>query len=653
MKNMFPHLFTPGTIGSCEIKNRLVMPALSTGLCNADGTVSDAYTAFYTTRAKGGAGLIITEFAAVNNTNSRHSPNQIGIWSDNHIPGLASFAETMHEYGAKVFIQLCHPGSQSYIKSDTPLLTPSGVESRVFGNPVRPMTKSEIHAIVRDFAAAALRAQKAGLDGIEISAAHGYLLHEFLSPYTNKRTDEYGGSTMNRCRFVKEILEAVREKVDPDFPIMLRISAEDYLISAGIMEKGMTLSDTVAILNYLIPCGVDAVSVSSGTYDTQNSAWEPVSYPQGWRMYLADTIRQNVPVPVVGVSVIREPEYAEGIIKHGAVDFVGVARGQMADPDWGEKAREGRPREIRRCISCLHCIETYYNTGKSECAINPRSNYETKYTGPVKTGTGRPVVIVGAGPAGMEAARILAIREFKPILFEKSDRLGGQLNIADKPPFKGKIDWIAEYFAERLKVLNVDVRLNTEVTVEAIKAENPVAVLLALGSQPNLPASIVGIDGPNVYRAPDVLTGAVKLRGRQVIVVGDGQTGIETAEFLGTQENVVSIIGRDTIIGKKIYDQNRVNVCNRLRAQHTRFFPNRSLVAINPQGITVENVVTHDLSFMATDAVVLALGVKPATAANAELIKAFPDAVLLGDAIHGGRIADAVRTAFEAANSIE
>ncbi|MCC8078707.1 MAG: NADH:flavin oxidoreductase, partial [Oscillospiraceae bacterium] len=330
MKNMFPHLFTPGTIGSCEIKNRLVMPALSTGLCNADGTVSDAYTAFYTTRAKGGAGLIITEFAAVNNTNGRHSPNQIGIWSDNHIPGLASFAETMHEYGAKVFVQLCHPGSQSYIKSDTPLLTPSGVESRVFGNPVRPMTKSEIHAIVRDFAAAALRAQKAGLDGIEISAAHGYLLHEFLSPYTNKRTDEYGGSTMNRCRFVKEMLEAVREKVGPDFPIMLRISAEDYLISAGIMEKGMTLSDTVAILNYLIPCGVDAVSVSSGTYDTQNSAWEPVSYPQGWRMYLADTIRQNVPVPVVGVSVIREPEYAEGIIKRGAVDFVGVARGQMA-----------------------------------------------------------------------------------------------------------------------------------------------------------------------------------------------------------------------------------------------------------------------------------------------------------------------------------
>ena len=654
MSGEFPHLFVPGTIGKVKIKNRLVMPSMGTGLANEDGTVSEALTTFYEIRAKGGAGLIITEFTMINRENGRHNKCQLGAYSDEHIPGLREMAKRIHKHGTKMFVQLCHPGCQTFCEPDgVPLLTPSGRESSAFRRPCRAMTVDEIHQIVADFAAAAARVKQAGMDGVEINAAHGYLLNEFLSPYTNKRDDEYGRDMIGRCRIVKEIIEAVREKVGPDFPIILRMTVAEFLITAGIKEQGLDLPDSIAILNYLIPSGVDAVSVSSGIYDTQNCAWEPISYPQGWRIYLAETVKQNVPVPVIGVSVIREAQYAESILKRGAVDFVGVARGQLADPEWGVKAETGRAAEIRRCISCLHCMESLYTKGRAECAINPRSHHEYEYGAITAPGKGQPVVVIGGGPAGMEAARILALRGFKPILFEKNGQLGGQLHLAVKPPYKGKIDWIASYYEERLKVLNVDIRLNTEATVELVKKEHPIGVFLATGSRPNMPESIVGIHGKNVYRAVDILRGKVRLFGKQVIVVGDGQTGIETAETLGTYENVVSIIGKGNRIGEKIYSQNRQDVMARLIQQHARLFPRKELIAINPQGITVQNTVSGDLSFMPTEAVVLALGVRPDTSIHQEILEAFPDAVLLGDAIHGGRIADAVHSAYLATCSFD
>lgn len=652
MKCSFHYLFSRGTIGMLAIKNRLVMPAVGTGLATEDGAVTEDYMTFYEVRAKGGAGLIFTESAMVNAANGRSHHWQLGAYDDKFIPGLKTLTRRIHKHGAKIFLQLSHPGGQTYAWSGETLMTPSGIANKL-KLPVREITIAEIHSITRDFADAALRAKKAGMDGVEINAAHGYLLSDFLSPCMNKRTDEYGRDMIGRCRFVKEIIEAIREKVGQDFPLCIRVTADEYLMGQDILEKGMILSDCIAILNYLIPHGIDAVSVSSGNYESQNTAWEPISFPQGWRAYLAETIKQNVPIPVIGVSVIREPEYAESLLKRGALDFVGVARGQIADPEWGMKAEEGRPMEIRRCISCLHCMEMLQKSGRSECAINPRSHHEAKLGGIKESGNNRPAVIIGGGPAGMEAARILALRGFKPILFEKSTRLGGQLHLANKPPFKGKIDWLMSYFEERLRVLNVDIRLGTEATVPLIKAENPVAVFIATGSLPNMPPSIVGIDGPNVYKAVDVLSGKVKFIGKQIIVVGDGQTGVETAEFLGRFENVVSIVGKGSKIGEKIYVQSRTDGLRRLVWQHARFFPHKQLVAINPYGITVQNMVTKDLSFMPTDAVVLALGVRPDTGSHSAILKAFPNAVLLGDAIRGGRIADAVRTAHEAVVAVE
>lgn len=653
MNTQYPNLFQPGRIGSAEIRNRVVMPSLLTGLANKNGTVSEGLIAFYETRARGGAGLIITEATQVT-PGGCHNKSQLAAFEDHQIRGLTELADRVHAHGASIFMQLYHPGSQTTNKlTGGVLLTPSGLASKALpAQKCREMSQADIDALVKAFADAAVRAKTAGFDGVELNGAHGYLLNEFLSPYTNKRSDAYGGNTKGRCRFVQEIIVAVRQVVGGDFPITLCVSADEFLEKAGIKEDGIDLSETIAILTHLIPFGLDAVSVSAGTLETQNCAWEPISYPQGWRTYLPETVKHNVFIPVIGTSVIREPAFAEQLLKRNAMDFVGVARGQVADPEWGLKAEQGRACEIRRCISCLHCMQQLVETGHSECAINPKSHHEAEYGTLKVTGDGKTAVVVGGGPAGMEAARILALRGYKPILFERAGRLGGQLLLADKPPHKGKIDWLISYYEERLKVLNVDVRLNTEATAELIAAENPVAVFLATGSLPSRPASIVGIDGDNVHIAPDILTGRADIRGKQVIVVGDGLTGIETAETLGLQENVVSVVGRNSEIGERIYVQNRQGVLDSLVVQHARFFPRRELVSISADGITVKNTATDDLLFMPTDAVVLSLGVRPNLKGRDEILKAFPDAILLGDAIRGGRIADAVHTAYDAVTAL-
>lgn len=629
------------------------MPSLLTGLANKDGTVSEGLITFYETRALGGTGLIITEATRVTE-NGCHNSWQLGAFSDKQIEGLSQLAERVHKAGASIFLQLYHPGCQTTNRlADGELLTPSGLASKALpAQKCREMSMDDIAALTGAFSAAAGRAKAAGFDGIELNAAHGYLLNEFLSPYTNKRADAYGGNVKGRCRFVQEILVAIRQVVGEGFPISLCISADEFLWHAGIKEAGIDLPETIAILAQLIPFGLDAVNVSAGILESQNCAWEPISYPQGWRTYLSETVKHNISIPVMGTSVIREPAFAEQLLKRGAVDFVGVARGQIADPEWGLKAKQGRSGEIRRCISCLHCMQQLVETGHAECAINPKSHHEAEYGTLKVTGGGQAAVVVGGGPAGMEAARILALRGYKPILFERAGQLGGQLLLADKPPHKGKIDWLISYYEERLKVLEVDVRLNTEATAELIAAENPVAVFLATGSIPSRPASIVGIDGENVYIAPDVLTGKAHLRGKQVIVVGDGLTGIETAETLGLQENVVSVVGRNNQIGERIYVQNRQGVIDSLVVQHARFFPRRELVSISPEGITVKNTATDDLLFMPTDAVVLSLGVRPNLKSRDEFLNAFPNAILLGDAIRGGRIADAVHTAYDAVTAL-
>jgi NADPH-dependent 2,4-dienoyl-CoA reductase/sulfur reductase-like enzyme len=423
-----------------------------------------------------------------------------------------------------------------------------------------------------------------------------------------------------------------------------------------IESDGLLPDEAVEICKYLVPFGLDAISVSGGVYETMNTSWEPTSYPEGWKLYLAEKIKKAVDVPVFGVGVIRNPDFAEKAIADGVVDCVVIARGQLADPDWVNKAKSGHPEDIRRCISCLNCFETLETssfTGEPvTCAINARSGREWFYNGLRYDGNDRKVVIVGGGPSGCEAARVLTERGFNVTLFEKSDRLGGSLNLADKPPHKDKIDWLIEWYETQLGKLGVDVRLGTPYDLETVKSLDPYAVFVGTGSIPVVPRSIPGADGENVSTSADVLSGKVRFTGQNAVVIGSGMTGLETAELLGTLGNSVSVVEMADKIGPDAHWQNLTDIQVRLEKLNTRFLPSPKLLSINSDSVTLEksNKSQFDLH---VDKVVLSLGVRAPQEAAEELKANFERVITIGDTRGIGRIANAVHTAFASAYQLD
>lgn len=650
----YEYMLSPLKVGSLTLRNRIIMGAMGSATANEDATVSECERAYYAERAKGGVGLIITEVTRVNDKHGVMMPKQTSAADDKYIPGLRALADEVHFYDGAIFLQLHHPGRQGFcdLNGNEPMRTPSGVTSYITNQPCREMTNEEVKELVSDYIDAAERAKKAGIDGVELHCAHGYLLNQFLSPYTNKRTDEYGGSTLNRARVVKEIIEGIRERVGGDYPVIMRISVEEYLEETvfDIKEPGLHMEESLEIIKYLIPFGLDAINVSAGVYESQNKAWEPTSYPQGWKIPLAETVKKAIggAVPVFGVGTIRDPQYAEKILAEGRVDGVVVSRNMLADPDWVNKAAEGREKDIRRCISCLNCMETMQQsafTGKSlQCAVNARTCMEWFYNDIRRNGAGRSVAVVGGGPSGCEAARILAERGFRVTLFEKGPRLGGQLNLADKPPHKEKIDWLIEWFEGQLEKLGVDVRLNTPANVEDIRAVSPLAVFVGTGSEAVVPRSIPGTDGENVCTSTDILSGRVKLSGKNVAVIGSGMTGLETSELLAAMGNKVTIIEMADSIGPDAGWQNKTDVTVKLDACGTVYMPGHKLIKINSDSVTVEPKGGEQFDVPA-DHVVLSLGVRAQQETANELEKSFR-VIRIGDTFKPGRIANAVGTAF-------
>ena len=476
-------------------------------------------------------------------------PRQSSAASDRMIPSLQELADAVHYYGGHIFMQLHHPGRQGFVPGGE-TFTPSGVPG-MFGGKAHAMTVEEIHKLQGQFIDAAERCFKAGIDGVELHGAHGYLLNQFFSPYTNKRTDEYGGSVENRCRFVREIIEGIRARIGRAYPVIYRISADEFLEYSTVPlpegEVGLKLPEAVEACRYLVPFGLDAINVSAGVYETMNEAWEPISYEEGWKLYLAEEIKKAVNVPVFGVGSIRRPEFVEKVLSEGRVDAVVLARQMLADPDYVNKVRQGRAKEIRPCISCLNCMEHMRGDNGIighglTCAVNARNAREWFFNDLRKDGAGRKIIIIGGGPAGLEAARVLAERGFAVTLFEKTGQLGGQLNLADKTPHKEKIDWLIDYYKVQMELLGVDVKLEHAPEAEELKAMAPYAVFVATGSSGIVPGSIEGISLPNVCRAEDVLSGKVKLENKTVAVAGSGMTGLETAELLATKGNRIVVI---------------------------------------------------------------------------------------------------------------
>ncbi|QGU95961.1 NAD(P)-binding protein [Clostridium bovifaecis] len=640
----YTKLFSKGNIGKLEIKNRIVMPAMGVSLAGWNGEASPELIRYYEERAKGGCGLIITEITCIDEEHGKGCANQLTITSPKHIPGLERLAKAVHKYDAKIFVQLHHPGREthSFLMDGRDIVAPSPIPCKVCQEMPRELTTGEVEELVKKFVTAAKIAQTAGIDGVELHGAHGYLIDQFMSPYTNKRTDKYGGDFTGRMRFITEIIMGIRAICGKDFPISVRISADEFI------EGGIDLELGVKIAQYLEGLGIDAVNVSNGIYESGSTIVEPSSYPQGWKKHLAKTVKSSIKIPVIAVGVIRKPDFAENLLEEGIMDFAAIGRGHLADAEWSKKASEGREEEIRPCLSCRYCFAELGKGGTIKCTVNPRTGRELEFNGFDNTGNGRCVAIIGGGPAGMESARVLAIRGFKPVIFEKANELGGSLNLANKPLNKEKIDWLLNNLKHQIKLLNVEVRLNTEPTIEDIKLLDPYAVFVATGATPIIP-NLPGVNGSHVYTPVDILTGQVSFKDETVAVIGSGMTGCETAELIAHAGNKVILVEMQDGMGKDIETANRFDIIGKLSKLNVEMLTSHKLNSIANGSIELVNVETEEIISKSATKVVLSLGVKPETKMADSLLESFDNVKVLGDAKRAGRITEAIREGFEKA----
>ena len=611
--------------------------------------MTEAMLAYYEARAKGGVGLIITEMVCVDEDRGVLFYRELNAAREENIPSFRMLADRIHPYGTKIFAQLFHPGANA-----DPKLNPkepfaaSAVKGKKGG--IRAMTVEEIHSVVEKFGQAARRVKEAGFDGVEIHAAHHYLLHSFLSPVTNQRSDEYGGSLVNRTRILKEIVEAIRAACGRDFPLMFRVSIEEYI---GV--NGYHPDTGVKICQMLESWGVDAINASaSGTTSKLSQSMEPMNFRQGWRKHLAKAVKGAVNIPVLAVSMIREPAYAEKLLAEGVLDFAASVRCHLADPEWTNKALAGRDEDIVPCIACMACLGKYFEEGHITCAVNPETGYEDDLPPIWMDGEGRLAVALGGGPAGLEAAWILARRQYKVVVFEQSDSLGGQLKLAVRTPRKERIQGLLDSLIRRCTQAGVEFRLDHAPTVEELKALAPYAILDATGGVPAVPASIEGTDSPMVCTPPQVISGEISPVEESIVVVGSGMTGLETAELLSQREkdNAVLVLEAAPRLAPGVLGSNRNAITAVLEPNNVMLLVNRTLTKIGTDRIWFVDSQTGEEYVYPCDRVVLALGTKPAAPYGEELESICGKVTAIGDRVKSGQIWDAIHAGYWAALEI-
>lgn len=655
---MYSKLFSEGKIGSVTLKNRLVMSPMGIGLANLDGTPSEDMIAYYEARAMGGAGLIIPEITRVNDVHGPGLMRQLSVTQDKHIEPLSRLAYAVHKHGSKIFIQLHHPGRETVtaLLGGAPVVSASDIPCKYLKQPTRALTTEEVKTLIGQFVAGAARVQKAGCDGVELHCAHGYLLQQFLSPYTNKRTDEYGGSFENRLRMVSEIIAGIHKACGPDFPIGVRLSVDEFLDKTGVTEDYIHIQDGVKIAMALEAQGIDFIDVSVGMYETGMTCVEPISFPQGWRRDLIKAVKDHVKIPVIGVSVIREPAVAEKFLEDGVEDFVSMGRSWLADEEWGKKVQEGREKELCKCINCLRCFESLneYNAAglPAECAINPRLARERKYGDLPYDNGHHSVVVVGGGPSGLIAAKTLAERGCRVTLLDQGKTLGGTINQAKMPPLKERMEWVMDYYRAAFDKLGVEVRLETTATADLIAEMKPDAVIAGTGSKPVIPRRIPGVEKPHVYSIPQVLGGEADLSGKNVAIIGAGMTGIETAEYLAARKCTVTIADMLDQVAPNANHTNVADVCGRLAQHGAKFLLGHGLKEIREDFVVLEKQADHTEVTIPCEAVILSLGYRPDTSLVEELKERGIPAVAVGSAVKDGTIAPAMRSGYEAARSL-
>ena len=580
---MYEKLFSPVRIGRVEIKNRVAMTAMGVNLAAAGGGVNDDIIAFYEARARGGVGLIVSGVCRIMDGAGASEACQLAARNSEDLQELERLIDAVHKYGTKMFVQLHHPGRNYALGEEQPV-SASAVENPGTGRTPRALTAPEIEQIEQAFVSGARIAQMAGADGVELHGAHGYLINSFLSPYLNRRDDRYGGSLEKRMRFVLEIIAGIRASCGKDFPVGVRLSAEEFL-----GDKGNDLAATCRIAAELEKAGVDFLDISSTIPDSQmvSACIEPGTFEQGWKKYMAAEIKKHVKIPVIAVANIKEPDVAEAILEEGCCDLVGVARGHLADPAWCSKARAGKAEMISKCIGCLVCFDEIEHGRHVKCSVNPTTGREREFAHPKRNGAGRTVVVVGAGPAGFTAAMVLQERGFHPVLFDSSPRLGGTLNVADKGIGKKKITRLVDSMIARTKESGLELRLGEEATVEKVKALSPCGVFIAGGARPFMP-QVPGIDGKNVVTAEDVLLGRAQAKG-DCVIIGSGMTGLETAEVVLKAGHKTTIADMLPQIGVGAEIIVILDLKQRLARYSPRYLPGHKLSAITTEAVELES----------------------------------------------------------------
>ncbi|MFD0898082.1 NAD(P)/FAD-dependent oxidoreductase [Loigolactobacillus binensis] len=637
----FPKLFQPGQIGKLPLKNHVVMPAMGVSLARTNGEASDDIIRYYAERARGGVGLIITEVTRIDDKTGVATFKQLAVTDPKQIPQLQRLADAVHKYDTKIFVQLHHPGREttSQLLNGTQIVGPSAIADKTVKEVPRALSTEEVQALVKAFIKGAVIAKTAGIDGVEIHAAHGYLINEFLSPYSNQRTDRYGGSFHNRLRFLQEIIAGIKYMCGADFPISVRISADEFV--AG----GLKIADSVKIARTLESYGIDAINVSSGIYESAPTIIEPGSYAQAWKKGLAKAIKANVSIPVIAVNNIKTPEVAEQLLNEDVCDYIGVARANLCDPDWTRKAAAGQSDQITTCIGCLICFEAMQAGKHIICAVNPRLGREREFAALNRNGQQRTVAVIGGGPGGMTAARTLAERDFKVALFEQDKVLGGTLNIADKPPLKDKLTLLNQQLTNQVEAnKNITIHLNEKATVEKIQALQPAGVFVASGAKPIIP-QLPGMGGKNVITAEAYLSGQAKVTGK-VAIIGGSMTGLETAEKLAGEGHDVTIIEMLAKVGTGVNPTILIDLMQRLNKYQPTILTGKRLIGAGEHGVKVLDMINHGMADVAADTVILALGVTPNTSISAPFSAAFAATKIIGDAQVGGRIAEAMRDGY-------
>ena len=659
MKSMYKHIFEPLTIRRMTMKNRIMMTPMGTNYGEQSGEMSFLHINYYEQRARGGTGLIMVENANVDYPLGSNGTTQLRIDHDNYLPRLFKLTETVHKHGACIGIQINHAGASAQsARTQMQPVSASDIPSKAGGEIPRPLEKEEILQIVKKYGQAAKRAQAAGFDTVEIHAGHSYLISQFLSPLTNHRTDEFGGSAENRARFARMVLEEVRAQVGPHFPIFVRISADEFL------EGGNTLEDTQDYLQYFQE-EADVIDVSAGLNSSIQYQIDANYLPDGWRSYMAKAVKERYGKPCVTTGNIRNPQVAEDILAKGDADIIGMGRGLIADPDWVNKVEFGDVCDIRKCISCnIGCAGNRIGINRPiRCTVNPAVLHGEVYK---KQRVSKPcnVVVIGGGTAGLEAACTAAEVGCTTFLIEKKPYLGGLAAEISKIPDKKRLADFPNYLIHRAhKLKNLFVFTQTEATTEFIKNLKPNILVNATGSLPLLPPiaglhDTLGKPGSHVYSIFDMIQHVDQypedMTGKKVCVIGGGAVGLDVVEFFAPRGAEVSIVEMLPAIGNGIDPISKVGTFALMDKYHVRQMPNTALKEVRDDSFLVETpegkeTLNFDYGFVC-------LGMKANTPVLAELQNAFGDeieVINIGDSVRARRIIEGTDEGRNILNTLE